>query len=490
MSRSCSICHVFQLPLVRSNCPETLPSRFPASTKQSKSSSATLKKGTQAPGKKSRCPRLKKWSNSVHTYFVCRQLLDAVEEEKCFAVSWRFSPWKKQNRRVESVSWTRFGETNCEFRFKEEMGASMKPLRGGIHSEKAGAMDNTLSEGPVVLVDQGSEEDTAQVHDHQGLGDLPESCIAQILCLLFPREIARLACTSRGFRDAACSDLVWQAKLVNCYEDVLEEAAEAPAASSSKKSVYDFLCRGVFLKEGREAFCVDKATGGVCRSQGARGMVIVWGDDERYWSWLSREGSNFPEVAYLKAVCWLEARGQMECTLPVGSYTLSWRLSVAETPSRNRSYIRHALGYGWSNKPVLFDMETDGGQHSQREYYLDADRWEDEQAEQHDTVGGGSSQNSGRRLVHKNWMEFDVGNFTVEEGNGNSGVGKVRLKYALTEIKGGHWKSGMFLDGVVIRPVYLKPKCSLGDNLLEEADRQRVSDNTFRIHRAILKANH
>ncbi|KAL3690458.1 hypothetical protein R1sor_016767 [Riccia sorocarpa] len=352
------------------------------------------------------------------------------------------------------------------------MGSAIKTMSGRIRSEKAGSMrpmkGNPQSQEPAVLADSGSGEGTANSYDRESIGDLPESCVAQIFCFLSPRDIAKSACACRALREAALSDVVWQAKLPKCYQEVLAEAVEAPASSSSKKEIYDLLCRGVFIKEGYEAFSVDKATGVVSRSQGARGLFIVWGSDERYWSWLKREGSSYPEVAYLKQVCWLEVSGQMDCTLPVGSYTLSWRLSVTESTGRDLSYIRHSLGYGWSHKPVLFKLETDGGLVSQRAHFLDPDRWGDETTVFHArgrVSAGPPLQYSGRRVVHKKWMEFDAGDFTVEEGSPNSGVGRVYLKYSLLEIQSGHWKSGIFLDGVVIRPSHLKPTCSIGNEI-------------------------
>ncbi|KAJ7549402.1 hypothetical protein O6H91_07G052500 [Diphasiastrum complanatum] len=49
-------------------------------------------------------------------------------------------------------------------------------------------------------------------------------------------------------------------------------------------------------------------------------------------------------------------------------------------------------------------------------------------------------------------MEYDVGEFIVRTADE-----LVEVTFSMMEIEGGEWKSGLFLDGAVIRPSYLVP---------------------------------
>lgn len=89
-----------------------------------------------------------------------------------------------------------------------------------------------------------------------GLWDLPESCIAAILSLTTPKDLARMACVSRVFREAVYSDVVWEAMLPRSYRDILAKATVPPPPSRiySKKAIYDYLCSGVLLEDGTQVW--------------------------------------------------------------------------------------------------------------------------------------------------------------------------------------------------------------------------------------------
>lgn len=89
------------------------------------------------------------------------------------------------------------------------------------------------------------------------LGDLPESCVAEVLLRLEPLEICRMARLSRTFRGAASGDGVWESKLPTNYvrllaaatavdggeQQVAAAAAALEAETLPKKEVYARLCR-------------------------------------------------------------------------------------------------------------------------------------------------------------------------------------------------------------------------------------------------------
>ncbi|CAM6087891.1 unnamed protein product [Calypogeia fissa] len=264
-----------------------------------------------------------------------------------------------------------------------------------------------------------------------GMGDLPESCIASILRLITPRDVARLACVSRIFRNASYSDSVWQTMLPTFYEDILAQAPDAPASTCSKKEIYDFLSTPVLLENGTQDFWLDRATGGVCRSIGAKGLFVVWGDDQRYWSWIEQEGSRFAKVAYLIRVCWLEVRGSMQCCLPPGTYTLSWRLSFSLGTNNFK---------GFNYKPVKFSFE--GPDHVPVDF--------EKALTTNEIFQEGGLPPLWTRGGDKKWVELDVGEFTVERGDS-----PVDIKFSMMQIEGGFWKGGLLLDSVLIRPTRL-----------------------------------
>jgi hypothetical protein len=136
--------------------------------------------------------------------------------------------------------------------------------------------------------------------------------------------------------------------------------------------------------------------------------------------------SRFPLVAELKSVCWFEAKGEIACTLPPGTYTLSWRILFLEN-----------FG-GWTGQPVHFIFSKNDGV--------------DIESKCHMSPGQSMPAVPGYNLpkireVADDWREFDVGGFVVERGEEMT-----LLKFQMLEITGGWWKSGLCLDGVVVQP--------------------------------------
>jgi len=98
------------------------------------------------------------------------------------------------------------------------------------------------------------------------LGDLPESCVAEVLLRLDPPEICRMARLSRTFRGAASGDGVWESKLPRNYARLLavaaagdggerQAAAALEAESLPKKEVYARLCRRNRFDGGKKVLC-------------------------------------------------------------------------------------------------------------------------------------------------------------------------------------------------------------------------------------------
>uniref|UniRef100_A0ACD5YFT4 Uncharacterized protein n=1 Tax=Avena sativa TaxID=4498 RepID=A0ACD5YFT4_AVESA len=168
---------------------------------------------------------------------------------------------------------------------------------------------------------------TARRGGGTALGDLPESCVAEVMLRLNPTEICGMARLSRTFRGAASGDGLWEAKLPRNYARLLaaagegggnEEAAALEAEAIPKKEVYARLCRRNGLDGGTKEFWLDKAGGGTCMTIYSRALSITGIDDRRYWNFIPNDESRFRSVAYLSQIWWFEVRGEVEFCFPEG----------------------------------------------------------------------------------------------------------------------------------------------------------------------------
>ncbi|XP_057828385.2 F-box protein At2g02240 isoform X2 [Cryptomeria japonica] len=253
------------------------------------------------------------------------------------------------------------------------------------------------------------------------LADLPESCLSKILELTTPKDVCRLSVLCCALKSAGNSNCVWEKMLPPCYRDLLARASN-PLQFNSKKELYFRLCEPVFIDQRKKKFWLDKATGKICFMFSARDLGIVWGNDTRYWRWISGDGASFDEVAKLIKVCWFEVEGSFDCRLlsPGIAYTVSFRLKL------------NGLLDGWDITPVKFSVTTSWGHQQQSARFF---------------------QNTEEPVEHvgEDWIEFDAGEFVVEENDD----GPKEVKFKMNEVVGGDWKDGLILDGVKIQPSFL-----------------------------------
>lgn len=161
---------------------------------------------------------------------------------------------------------------------------------------------------------------------------------------------------------------------------------------------------------------------------------------------------RWPEIAYVKEVCWFQVTGELNCLLPPGSYTLSWRMQMNDSP-RNHSNVEAENNYtedhvyGWASAPAEFFLSLrDGSQVSNNHRYL-TNRHENSRRQNQ------LLNLTPVRVVEDNWLEYDVGEFVIEYGQEGAD-----LKFSVMDVQSGQWKSGLNLDGVVVRPTYLAQK--------------------------------
>ncbi|XP_042433151.1 F-box protein PP2-A13-like [Zingiber officinale] len=258
-----------------------------------------------------------------------------------------------------------------------------------------------------------------------GLGDLPESCVAEVLLHLHAPEICGAARLSRTFRAAASADFVWEAKLPENYAYLLE-LARAERSSCEKdrlclKEVYFWLCRPNPLEGGNKIFWLEKNRGGICMSISSKGLLITGIDDRRYWNYVSTDESRFHEVAYLQQTWWFEVDGEVDFCFPAGTYSLFFRLHLGRPAKKfGRRICCSDHVHGWDIKPVQFQLSTLDGQNATSHCYLDE---------------------PGR------WILYHAGDFVAENSNVST-----KLKFSMTQIDCTHTKGGICIDSVLIYP--------------------------------------
>ncbi|XP_072967046.1 F-box protein PP2-A13-like [Typha angustifolia] len=255
------------------------------------------------------------------------------------------------------------------------------------------------------------------------LGDLPESCVAEVLIHLDPPEICRLARLSRAFRGAAAADAIWGAKLPRNYGYLIVKASGEADLEwvVSKKEIYARLCRRNPFDGGTKEFWLEKQKGRICMLISSRALSITGIDDRRYWNYIPTEESRFHAVAYLQQVWWLEVRGEIDFLFPEGTYSLFFRLHLGRASKRLGLRVCNPVHiHGWDIKPVLFQLSTSDGQEAQSKCYLDEPGV---------------------------WVHYHVGDFVVKDFDA-----PLNVRFSMTQIDCTHTKGGLCVDSVLIQP--------------------------------------
>ncbi|XP_042394401.1 F-box protein PP2-A13-like [Zingiber officinale] len=262
----------------------------------------------------------------------------------------------------------------------------------------------------------------AEAGAEAGLGDLPESCIAEVLLRLDAQEICRASGLNRAFRVAASADFVWEAKLPKNYVYLMEMTTDRTAmACVCKKEIYERLCRPNPFDGGTKEFWLEKNRGGICMSISSKALLITGINDKRYWKYLPTEESRFNTVAYLQQTWWFEVAGEIDFFFPVGTYSMFFQLHLGLPSKRfGRRICNSEHIHGWDKKPVKFQLWTSNGQKALSQCSL-------------------SDPGS--------WINYHVGDFVVDKCDVPT-----KLKFSLTQIDCTHTKGGICVDSVFICP--------------------------------------
>ncbi|XP_020599127.1 putative F-box protein PP2-B12 [Phalaenopsis equestris] len=319
---------------------------------------------------------------------------------------------------------------------------------------------------------------------------LPEECLSHAILLTSPRDACRSEAVSAAFRSASASDNVWRSFLPSDYAEILARAVDR-VEFASMKHLYFRLCDPILIDGGKMGFFVDKETGVKCFILPARELLIIWGDTPQYWRWNHDPESRFPEVAELMNVCWLEIRGRINSrllskrsnysaylifklsssaagfndppqkasvTIGADDSPLSVRLMEEQNFGRPRPILRRPRYFrnffrraNFPQEPPEDLREPLNELHVRDDLPEEADEARHDRRQNPDVEGQDQSERDGEivgrpQLRQDGWMEILLGEFYNEDGDD----GEVVMSFL--EIKGGHWKSGLIVQGIEIRP--------------------------------------
>ncbi|CAN1751987.1 F-box protein PP2-A13 [Linum perenne] len=190
------------------------------------------------------------------------------------------------------------------------------------------------------------------------LGDIPESCAAEILMYLDAPGICSLARLNRSFRGASSADFVWETKLPSNYGFLVEKVLGVERSENlCRKEIYSRLCAPNCFGDGNKMAWLEKSSGKNCVTISYKAMRITGIDDRRYWTHIPADESRFKQVAYLQQTWWLEVVGELDdFQFPVGTYSLFFKLHLGKPtsakPCRSGRHVSSDKVHGWDKKPI------------------------------------------------------------------------------------------------------------------------------------------
>ncbi|MBA0852647.1 hypothetical protein Goshw_007987 [Gossypium schwendimanii] len=283
------------------------------------------------------------------------------------------------------------------------------------------------------------------------LTDLPQDCIATVISFTSPQDACRLSLVSATFKSASESDAVWESFLPSDHQASIPSSL----SFSSKKELYLSLCENhILIDGGRKSLQLERVSGKKVYMLSARDLFIVWGDTPTYWRWISIPESRFEEVAELINVCWLEIRGKIAISM----------LSPMTRYKACLVFKAIAGAYGFDFQPAEVSVSIAGAEGCKRTVYLDAarglrqryqiaprriglfsrSRFLGLQAPVPPAPAGADDQYPKTR--GDGWLEIELGEFF------NDGSIDGELEMSVMEVDGGHWKGGLIVQGMEIRP--------------------------------------
>ncbi|XP_030474068.1 uncharacterized protein PHLOEM PROTEIN 2-LIKE A4-like [Syzygium oleosum] len=185
-------------------------------------------------------------------------------------------------------------------------------------------------------------------------------------------------------------------------------------SSISVEELCNRIYGGVLMNDNKLKFWVDQDLDKNCFLLLAKELSIIWIDSPQYWVWIDQKEKCFSgevgiPAAKLLEVCWLKISGKFKTIMlsPKTTYEVSFVVKISENSS------------GW-HAPVNLNLTLPDG------------------------TPLGRIENLEEKEKGK-WIDIPVGTFMTNSKN----VGEISFSFSET---GGHWKSGLLVKGVVLRP--------------------------------------
>ncbi|KAF8015422.1 hypothetical protein BT93_H1047 [Corymbia citriodora subsp. variegata] len=280
--------------------------------------------------------------------------------------------------------------------------------------------------------------------DSPDFSTLPEGCIASIVSLTSPADVCRLASVSPNFKSVCDSNVVWALFLpLDCRQITSR-------SFSSLKELYFSLCdEPVLISDGTMSFSLDRHSGKKCIMLSARALSISWGDNPDYWSWYHMPSSRFAEVAELFHVWWFEIRGTISsCMLSPGTLYAAYLVFNYTKIFQGFDFPSVKVGVGFAGDEAG-KLAPDGTAPKPAPANPALAPAQRALAELAPAKGNGNYPKERR----DGWLEIELGEFLTKDGED----GEVEM--SVMETKGAHWKSGLVVEGIEIRPKDGKEKC-------------------------------
>ncbi|KAK2974949.1 hypothetical protein RJ640_000726, partial [Escallonia rubra] len=282
--------------------------------------------------------------------------------------------------------------------------------------------------------------------------EIPEGCIAEILSLTTPADACRAAAIAWRFKSAADSDGVWERFLPSDHPEIVARSV-SPVVYATKKQLYFGLCDSpILIDGGKMSFALMKHNGKKCFMLQARELSIAWKDTPYYWKWRSLPESRFSEVAELVSVCWLDIGGKIGTKLlsPETTYGAYLVFKLGEQPRgldySAKAVVRFARDREYEAEVGLGELGEDGIS----TVYLTSPEISRVRRRRRGIYDMAMREPEANARLAQNrkdgWKEIELGEFFNDEGDDDY------VKMRLMEIKHLHWKGGLIVEGIEVRP--------------------------------------
>ncbi|XVF31418.1 hypothetical protein REPUB_Repub16aG0144400 [Reevesia pubescens] len=257
---------------------------------------------------------------------------------------------------------------------------------------------------------------------------LPEDCLSTVLSFTSPEDAFRSSLVSTSFRSAIDSDMVWDKFLPSDYPEIMSSLV-TPLKFSSKKELFQCLCKPVLIDGGNKIFKLDKSSGKKSYILSAEELSLAWSSNPLYWSWISMAESRFSRVAALRTTDWLEIRGNIRTQMltPNTNYGAYLLMKISDQ------------AYGLDLMPSEITLKVGNQEVSCSSVFLQHQNMSKKQMEMWKSIRG--NYQGIVREREDGWMEIELGNFF-------SGEKDEDVNMSLMEVKGCHLKGGIVIEGI------------------------------------------